>query len=348
MPRSRRDRARIVLPFLAAGAVACGSVRSVGGDAGEAPDGASSRTTEAGVPADTGEAGVPADTGATGGSPDGGAAADAVDAAAADLAAPPGRDAALDVTSPGPDAPPAPSPADLAAFGCPADPALLACYTFDDPANRLTDGSPHGNHGMINSARVTSGVRGSALSFVTGNEFAIVPASPSLRVEGSGYTFEAWVRPTQSPADARVDFIAARWTAANTGFLFGAYDAALDINSSGGTGRRATTKLSLQRWSHVAVVASGTGVVLYTQGVAEAAMAALSFVGNDEPLTIGNRNPASSPDPGAQTAFLGDIDVLRIYSRAKTPPEICADANRTWTGTSCVDRAFSAGPATGR
>jgi hypothetical protein len=333
---------RILLAFLGAWAAACGSVRSLATDAGAKGDGASSGRTDGGVPADTGT---------TGGSPDGAAAPDAMaamDGPTTDLAAPPARDAALDLPPPAPDAPAGPSPADLAAFGCPADPALLACYTFDETANRLMDGSAHGNHGMINSARVTSGVRGSALSFVAGNEFAIVPPSPSLRVEGSGYTFEAWIRPTQSPADTRVDFIAARWTAANSGFLFGAYDAELDINSSGGTGRRSTTKLPLQSWSHVAVVVGASNVLMYIQGVAQPPQAALSFVANDEPLTIGNRNPAASPDPAAQSAFLGDIDVLRIYARPRAPAEICADANRTWSGTSCVDRAFSPATATGR
>jgi hypothetical protein len=321
--------------LLGALSVACGSVRTGDGGAPRQGDGAvrDVATADDGPPA-------PADAAP----PSGGDGSDGPDGAVAVGGdAPAAGDASADTgPPPRPDAGPLPPGVEAAAFGCPADPALLACYTFDDAANRLLDGSAHGNQGMINSARLTSGVRGSALSFVAGNEFAIVPPSPSLRVEGGGYTFEAWIRPTMSPADSRVDFIAARWTAANTGFLFGTYDSELHINSNGGTGRRSTAKLPLERWSHVAVVVGASNVLLYIQGVAEPPQAALSFTANDEPLTIGNRNPAQSPDSAALTAFRGDIDVLRIYARARSPAEVCADANRTWTGTSCVDRAFAA------
>jgi hypothetical protein len=332
---------RVMALLLGALSVACGSVRLD-------EDGGASGRRDGPARADREGGDGPAD-----GSPDGSqpdvppprpdVSSDEVpppvpDAAPAAEDAPVEGGAAADLA---PDAPEPPPSAEVVAFACPPDDALVACYSFDDPGNRLMDGSRHGNHGMINSARVTPGVRGSALSFVAGNEFAIVPASPSLRVEGTGFTFEAWIRPTMSPIDNRVDFIAARWNAANVGFLFGTYAEELAINSSGGTGHRSEGKLPLGRWSHVAVVVGAANVILYIQGSAEAPQTALTFIANDEPLTIGNRNPAQSPDVSALTAFRGDIDVLRIYARAKRPAEICADANRTWNGTDCVNGLFA-------
>jgi concanavalin A-like lectin/glucanase superfamily protein len=323
---------RVIAVVLGALAVACGSVRQAGDATAERDDGGGAgadlddrtdiaRRKDAATPDGPPDAAVDA-------------AVPSIDAAPVADGAPPieAGDGASSIEAGEP-----PPTAETLAFGCPPDYAMLACYTFDNASNRVMDGSLHGNHGMLNSARVAAGIRGSALSFVAGNEFAIVPASPSLRVEGTGFTFEAWIRPTSSPVDARVDFIAARWNAQNVGFLFGAYAEELAINSNGGTGRRSLGKLPLERWSHVAVVVSATTVVLYIQGKGEAPQPGLTFMANDEPMTIGNRNPAQSPDVSSLTAFRGDIDVLRIYARARNPAEVCADANRTWNGAACMD-----------
>jgi hypothetical protein len=92
-------------------------------------------------------------------------------------------------------------------------------------------------------------VRTMALRFTDGQKFAIVPDAESLRLSGNAATFEAWIRPTASGLDGRVDFIAGKWTRANVGYLFGVYDRKLAINRSGGVGSKSEVQLQLMTWA---------------------------------------------------------------------------------------------------
>jgi hypothetical protein len=279
-------------------------------------------------------------------------AADAVDGSQPRAeAGPQAPDAAAAVPDAGPPAPPdaaTPAAPDAAlltpptpeqtAFGCPPDPALRACYSFDEAGDAITDRSGQGNHGMRNSAEVTAGVRTMALRFADGQGFAIVPDAPSLQLSGTSATFEAWIRPTASAMDGRVDFIAGKWTRGNLGYLFGLYDRKLSMNRSGGTGSRSEVQLKLMTWAHLAVVLTASEVIMYVDGtrVMAAPTTALDLPPNTEPLTLGNRNPAQNMDAPALTAFYGDLDVLRIYARSKRPEEICADAGRAYSDGLCI------------
>jgi hypothetical protein len=283
------------------------------------------------------------DDGAAGDPGDVAAAGDAPSPSDAGAGEPGGADRMLDglAERPNPDAPPG---AEEMAFGCPADPALRACYALDDKVTMLLDGSGQGNNGMLNSAQTAPGVRGLALRFLDGQRFALVPDAPSLRLEGSTVTFEAWIRPTMSLTDGNADFIVGKWTRGAQGYLFGSYAGSVAAYSNGGTGRRAGM-LVLNTWSHVAAVLSASGVTLFINGVATGpALAPLTLMANTEPLTIGNTDPAGSGLPAAQTAFYGDIDVIRIYARSRTPAEICADANRKWSGTACTNASLVSQP----
>jgi hypothetical protein len=50
-------------------------------------------------------------------------------------------------------------------------------------------------------------------------------------------------------------------------------------------------------------------------------------------LVLGNRSEGVGGDT---YAFIGTIDAVRIYARAKTAAEICAAAERNWNGSSCL------------
>src|SRR4051794_24067121 len=124
--------ARVLATVLGALTVACGSVRSA--DEGP-PDGPA--PIDAREPADAGSGPadrppVTAEAAVDEGGPDAGLppAPDAPPAADTSVAPADGRpDTGAEVGQP-------PS-AEVLAFGCPSDPALLACYTFDEAANRL-------------------------------------------------------------------------------------------------------------------------------------------------------------------------------------------------------------------
>jgi Concanavalin A-like lectin/glucanases superfamily len=247
--------------------------------------------------------------------------------------------------SPPPPPPPPPPPSsEQLAFGCPPDPALRACYTFDEGGPKLTDHSGKGNHGTRNTADLTAGVRGLALRFLDGKKFAVVPDSPTLRLSGTGFTFEAWIRPTMSPMDGAADFIAGKVVPDGSGFLLGIYDGRVGAWNGGRSSRQAGA-LDFNTWSHVATVLSETEVIIFIDGsrVHAEQLQPLVLLANSEPMTLGNHDPATTTVTPERSAFYGDVDVLRIYARVKTPEEICADAYRVWTQGVC-SRSLIGGP----
>jgi hypothetical protein len=254
----------------------------------------------------------------------------------------------LDAIADGPLEAAPPVTAEEHAFGCPADAELRACYTFDDfgPAGTaLLDGSGRHNDGSRMLAGTRMGVRGKALLFTT-EQFALVPDSPSLRLSGARATFEAWILPSKFTVEGNADFLAGKFTRASVGYLFGLNSGMVSIFQNGQTGRSSVSVVPLNVWSHVAAVLTPAGVALYINGqrTKVALDPALVLTPNEEPLTIGNRDPATSDRPPANTAYFGAIDVLRIWGRARTPAEICLDAFGKWNGTACANSSMGLPP----
>jgi hypothetical protein len=230
-----------------------------------------------------------------------------------------------------PDLPPSTPPA----FGCPADNALVACYTFDDDSgNAISDGSGLGNAGTTDAARVR-GVHGMALRFSDGMQVAQVRNAPSLKLAGSNATIEAWVKPAMYPAEMVLDFLVGK-VGANPadGYAFGMSMGKFG-GYSGGSGQLAGA-VPTGIWSHIAVVWGPAGLSHYHNGTRVGSFGRLDLVPNDEPLTLGNRSRVGAPVSAPYFAFYGELDVVRVYSRARTAAEICADANRTMVGADCI------------
>jgi Concanavalin A-like lectin/glucanases superfamily len=143
-----------------------------------------------------------------------------------------------------------------------------------------------------------------------------------------------------SGTDKGADTIASKWTGAFTGYSFATYGQQVGGYVGGATGV-VRGMFALNAWSHVAAVFSREGVQIYINGEPQTPTPvppALTIPSNLEPLTIGNLNPAIlGASPPATHGFHGDIDVVRIYGRSRTPEEICRDAYRVWSGT-CRDR----------
>ena len=223
-----------------------------------------------------------------------------------------------------------------AAFGCPPDESLVACYTFDgDSGTVVTDGSGLANNGTTDAIR-TSGIQGMALRFNDGNQVVQVRNAPSLALAGSNATIEAWVRPTSHPMDMTLHHIVGKVGAvAAEGYAFGLAYGGRFGGYAAGSGHLAGN-LPLGVWSHVAAVWGPDGISLYQNGTRVGSFGRLDMVPNDEPLTLGNRSRVGAPFSAPYFAFYGDLDVVRIYARARTAQEICADANRVMVGANCI------------
>jgi hypothetical protein len=284
------------------------------GGAASSSDAPMSATSDASL-ADAGSPDLPASSPDLPGAP----AADAPTDLPADTATPPTREQVM--------------------YGCVADPELRACYTFDDPGTTLVDRSANENHGELNTAAVVAGAHGNALQFTDGKQYAIVRDRPSLRLSGSEATFEAWIRPDRAPvADMAADMWAAKVGLQNAGYSFAGYGG--EIRVYAGAVARGGGTLTPGIWAHAAVVCSATGVTIYLDGVRAHPdpLPPVTFTPGPDLLTIGNLNPERATISAPYFAFYGAIDVLRIYGRARSPQEICADAGGTWSGNTCQRR----------
>ena len=176
----------------------------------------------------------------------------------------------------------------------------------------------------VGNAQISTSVKkfgtGSMYFDGTGDFLAVLDNS-TLRLESGPFTIEAWIYPAVLADKA----IISKGVAGTSGWVFGTdgtgklrlvYDANLNISS--------TATLSLNTWSHVAVVREGTGsnqVKLYINGVNDGTGTVSSNFNQTSVLRVGSdRNNNSS------SHWNGYIDDLRItkgvarYTANFTPP----------------------------
>ena len=225
-------------------------------------------------------------------------AAGAVDATAPDAALDTGADAASgDAGSP-------------AAFCDPADPELVGCFRFEDTTDDASGAALAGNAATVGFEQ---GVSGRAAVFTAASALQITE-TPALDV--AAVTVEMWVRPDGLPvAPARAGLFD------NSGqyALFVLDNARLRCSGNGEA--IVDGALTVGLWTHVACVHDGQSITLYIDGLVRATGAAGAI--NLAPATGSN---IGSDNPGGNDDFIGRIDELRIWSRPRTPDEICAAA----------------------
>lgn len=192
-----------------------------------------------------------------------------------------------------------------------ADPSLVLCVPFDGvPADRA-----HGQAIQV-SGLVTfvAGIHGEAV--------LLDPTSALTVADGPDWTYtkltvETWVRVDALPADG-----------GRSGLLdkdgsFGVFvypDGTVDCVMSGVASAKVLATVGT--WVHVACVNDGAATSLYADGVLQTSVDAGAVSQTTALAAIGN----NSPNLG--NPLVGALDLLRVYSRAKTAAEIAADAKR--------------------
>ena len=226
----------------------------------------------------------------------------------------------------------------VAAFGCPDEEQLVACYTFEESADGVIhDGSGFKHHGTTNAMRVRGGGRqGDGLRFSDGMQIGTVADRSWLRLAGDEATVEAWVRPSSYPAEMILDHVVAKASATpGLGWAFGMGQGRFG-GYAGGMGNL-QGNVPLNVWSHIAAVWTPAGMLLYQNGRLLGMFERLTLRPGNEPLTIGNRHPSVATNSPPFHAYFGDVDVIRVFNRARTAEEICADAARSWNGSTCSE-----------
>jgi hypothetical protein len=213
---------------------------------------------------------------------------------------------------------------------------LLAYYSCDQTTGpTLTDQSGNGNNGTLSTG--TGGTAG--YSFGTGN---VGTGALDLVAAGKGYatlpsgllanicdvTIATWVHVNKSANWQRVfDFgkdtnVYMFLTAKNNATNFVRFAISVTGNGNGEQYLDGTTELSVNAWSHVAIVLGGSGATLYVGGNAVGSNANITLRPADlgTPLNYYIGRSQFSADPYLD----GNIDDFRIYGRALSASEIQA------------------------
>jgi O-glycosyl hydrolase/predicted secreted protein len=202
---------------------------------------------------------------------------------------------------------------------------LVAAYSFDEGSGTTAaDSSGNGNRGtLVNGATwSTSAKFGAAASFDGSNDRIDVADSNSLDLT-SGMTLEAWVRPT---ANSGYRTVVLKEVSGELAYSLYAADSDHGTRPSGwvriaGTSRYAdgTGSVPLNTYSHVAVTYNGSALVFYVNGVQTRSTAVTgSIMTSTMALRIGGNSIWGE-------YFQGQIDEVRVYSRALSQNEIQVD-----------------------
>jgi len=217
---------------------------------------------------------------------------------------------------------------------------LVGFWRFDEGKGDIAfDSSGNDNHGiLVNGPAWVNGKQGKALSFDGIDDYAMIPDSPSLRVQS--FTLAAWIYMTKRPyqhgdvSSAIINKISGLGGPGTKGYklMFEGPTSSNDhlvISVGDGISQRflidynSINDLTLNNWHHVVGTYDVTIARIYIDGELKASAPAIYVVINDDaPLGIGQEVTAIPAGPGH---FNGLVDSAMIYDRALTSQETKAE-----------------------
>ena len=191
------------------------------------------------------------------------------------------------------------------------DPTLVLCVRFDGAAVDAAHGQPIDVAGKVT---YVTGVDGQA-ALLDATSAVTLPDGPAWQY--TSITVEMWARPDAFPAaGARAGLL----DKDNSFGIFAYADGSVGcIMKQTAVGKTFTT---LGSWVHVACVNDGSSTTLYVDGAVKTTVPSPKVALTGALTAIGNNSP-NLGDP-----WIGALDMLRVYARAKTAAEIAADAKR--------------------
>lgn len=190
-----------------------------------------------------------------------------------------------------------------------SDPSLVACYELDGNAN---DATANVLHAQVTGVTWPAGRRGLAMEF-TASSAADVPDSTAVDV--SALTIDAWIRPTQLPAAGL------RMGILDVNGQYGLFlHEAGQLRCATSAAVQVAANIAINTWTHVACTYELPTVTVYVNGLPVASVAG----GGALPMGVNGMSIAGDNPSGSR--LIGLIDDVRLWSRARTPAEICVDA----------------------
>jgi hypothetical protein len=197
----------------------------------------------------------------------------------------------------------------------------VASYGFDQGSGTtVTDSTGHGHTGTISGAAWTHGGRhGGSMNFSGDHAYVNIPDSSAFHLT-KGMTVEAWVRPTASDG----------WREAVLKEIPGGLSYALYaednngkpggwMHSSRDNGVEPSRGLALNTWTHIATTYDGTTMRFYVNGVLKGSLKVGGAIATGNgPVRLGGNDVWGE-------WFKGQIDDVRIWSRALSASEVHAD-----------------------
>ncbi|HVV39412.1 MAG TPA: LamG domain-containing protein [Candidatus Paceibacterota bacterium] len=209
---------------------------------------------------------------------------------------------------------------------------LAGYWPFDEGSGAIAgDMSGNRNNGTLSGSTLPSwvgGKHGGALSFDGTGGYVSTPSSSALNLTSS-ITIAAWVKVNSNVTNYRM--IISKESTAGTPWPFRFYveqttgKLVLDFTVSSAIKTFTTsTAINDNMWHHVVAVRDDTGktVTVYIDGVSRASGSYTGTVDSSATAARIGISPYTGGGAGGSYPFIGNIDELRVYSRALSASEI--------------------------
>lgn len=194
---------------------------------------------------------------------------------------------------------------------CSMDATLVACFDFNGiPIDSV------GNSLFAANVSFATGQEGQAGLFSSASKLTV---NDSARLDVAAVTTQAWLYPDALPATGTRAGI---WDTDGQYGMFILAGGVLNCTGGGSASSLMTNAaISAGTWSHVACTNDGMTIRAYINGVLAGSLSTLPLMTSG---TTGAEVGGNAPD--MLDRFIGRIDLLRVYSVARSAAQVCADA----------------------
>jgi len=210
------------------------------------------------------------------------------------------------------------------------DPTLVAWWQLDETSGAdATDVSPGKQHGkLMGGPAWTKGHKNGALKFDGKDDYVAITKAFYKRAGIPALTVAAWIR-TSSPSEQVIaSFDGSEYWGLEVNGIFAKYGQVgwSVMTDAGQINLAGRARVNDGQWHHVAGVFDNGRATIYVDGVADATMTRGQTFGTDNRrygfLGVGSKADKYDGTRASGTYFAGDMDDVRIYSRALTKTEI--------------------------